>query len=147
MAAPVGLAVDDEFVGVGVESVDGGLGEEWVGHLGEHLAGIPVGGEDRRGASVAFDDDFVDLGGVDGVHRAEREVVDDEHVDAQQFADLAVVAVVQPCGFQPFQQDVGAFEVDAATAADGDVSERGREEGFADPDEFTTNTAKARRTA
>ena len=37
MAAAVGLAVDDEFVGVGVEPIDRGLGEERVGHLGEHL--------------------------------------------------------------------------------------------------------------
>lgn len=93
MASPVGLAVDDEFVGVGVEPVDGGLGEERVGHLGEHLAGIPVRGEDRRRTPVAFDDDLVDLGGVDDVHRPEREVIDDQQVDAEEFADLGVVAV------------------------------------------------------
>jgi len=31
---------------------------------------------------VAFDDDLVDLGGVDAVHRPEGEVIYDEHVDA-----------------------------------------------------------------
>ena len=35
LAVPVGLAFDDEFVGGGGEAVDGGLGEERVGHHGE----------------------------------------------------------------------------------------------------------------
>jgi hypothetical protein len=34
LAAAVGFAVEDEFVGGGLEPVDGGLGEERVGHLG-----------------------------------------------------------------------------------------------------------------
>jgi hypothetical protein len=34
LAAPVGLAFDDEFVGGGDEAVDGGLGEQRVGHHG-----------------------------------------------------------------------------------------------------------------
>ena len=83
---------------------------------------------------MAFDDDFVDLSGVDDVHRSEREVIDDEHVDAQQFADLGVVAVIQPARLQPLQQGVGAFEVDAASASDGDVSERCGKERLSDPD-------------
>ena len=32
LAAPVGLAFDDQFVGGGDEPVDGGLGEQRVGH-------------------------------------------------------------------------------------------------------------------
>ena len=32
---PVGLAVEDEFVGGGLEPVDGGLGEQRVGHQGQ----------------------------------------------------------------------------------------------------------------
>ena len=83
---------------------------------------------------MAFDDDFVDLGGVGGVHCPEGEVVEDEDVHAEQFADFGVVAVVQPGGLQPFEEGVGAFEVDAAPATDGDVSECGREECFADSD-------------
>jgi hypothetical protein len=34
---PVGLAVEHEFVGCGVEPVDGGLGEQGVGHVAEPL--------------------------------------------------------------------------------------------------------------
>jgi hypothetical protein len=32
---PVGLAVEDEFVGGGLEPVDGRLGEQRVGHQGQ----------------------------------------------------------------------------------------------------------------
>ncbi len=83
---------------------------------------------------MAFDDDLVDLGGVDGVHGSESEVIDDEHVGAEQLADLGVVAVVHPGCLQALQQDVSAFEVNAATASASDVSERAGEEGLADPD-------------
>ena len=34
LAAAVGLSFDDEFVGGGDEAVDGGLGEQRVGHHG-----------------------------------------------------------------------------------------------------------------
>ena len=55
---------------------------------------VTIGG----GGAVAFDDELVDVGGVERVERLEREVVDDEQVDAEQFADLGVVAVVEPAG-------------------------------------------------
>ena len=48
----VGLAVEDELVGGGLEPVDGGLGEERVGHLAEPLDRLAVRGDDggrRRG--------------------------------------------------------------------------------------------------
>ena len=73
---PVGLAVEDEFVGGGLESVDRGLGEEWVGHQSEPLDGLAVAGHDRCCAPVSFDDEFVDIGGVDRVEGLEGEVVD-----------------------------------------------------------------------
>ena len=96
LALPVGLAVEDEFVGGGLEPVDRGLGEEGVGHEPEPLDWLPVAGHDRRRSAVPLDDEFVDVGGVDRVHRLESEVIDDEQVDAQQLADLCVVAVVEP---------------------------------------------------
>jgi hypothetical protein len=40
LALPVGLAVEHEFVGGGLEPVDGGLGEEGVGHVAEPLDGF-----------------------------------------------------------------------------------------------------------
>ena len=42
LALPVGLAVEDEFVGRRLQPVDGGLGEEGVGHLCEPLDRLTV---------------------------------------------------------------------------------------------------------
>jgi hypothetical protein len=44
---------------------------------------------------------------------ASAKSVEDEHVDAEELADLAVVAVVEPAGLEPLEHRVGAFEVDA----------------------------------
>jgi hypothetical protein len=95
LAMPVGLAVEHEFVGGGSEPVDGGLGEQRIGHEPEPLERLMVGGGHRRRGSVVFDNEFVDVGGVANVEGLEREVVDDEQVDAQQLAHLDVVAVVE----------------------------------------------------
>jgi hypothetical protein len=59
LAAAVRLSVKDEFVGGGLESVDGGLGEERVGHLGQPFEGFPVGGDHGGGDAMAFDDELV----------------------------------------------------------------------------------------
>jgi len=44
LAAAVGVAFDDELVAGGGEPVDGGLGEQRVGHEREPFAGVAVGG-------------------------------------------------------------------------------------------------------
>ena len=69
-----------------------------------------------------------------GVERLQREVVNDEQVDAEQFAHLGVVAVVEPGGAEPFEEPVAAFEVNGEAAAHGGVTEGGGEEGLADAD-------------
>jgi hypothetical protein len=46
--------------------------------------------------AMALDDQFVDVGGVERIEGGEGEVINDEQVDAEQFADLGVVAVVEP---------------------------------------------------
>ncbi len=122
LAAPVGVSFEDEFVGGGLEPIDGGLGEEWVGHEGDALDRVPVAGHDRRCAAVPLDDELVDLGGVDRVESAEREVIQDEQVNAQKFADFRVVAVVEPGCLEAPEHGVGAFEVDAVAAPDRRVS-------------------------
>jgi hypothetical protein len=92
LALPVGLAVEDEFVGGGLEPVDGGLGEEWVGHEAEPLDGLAVGGDDRGGGAVSFRDEFVDVGGVEGVERLESEVVELSRCrDRSIYADLVTI--------------------------------------------------------
>ena len=59
MTFAVGLAVEDEFVGSGLEAVDCGLGEERVGHQCEPFDRFTVRGGHRGGAAVAFDDELV----------------------------------------------------------------------------------------
>ena len=54
LSLPVALAFDDEFEGSGLQTVDRGLGQQWVGHHGHHLRGLPVGGDDRGRVPVAF---------------------------------------------------------------------------------------------
>lgn len=45
MSAAVGVAFDDEFVGGGLQPVEGGLGELGVGEVSEPLGGFAVGGQ------------------------------------------------------------------------------------------------------
>lgn len=76
----------------------------------------------------------VDVSGVGGAEGLEAKVVDDQHVDAEQFAHLDLVAVVEPGRFESFEEVVSSFEVHAVAAADRGVAERGGQERFADPD-------------
>jgi hypothetical protein len=55
VSLPVGGAFDDEGVCCGGESVDGGLGQEWVAHHGQPFGGFAIRGADGRGFAVAFD--------------------------------------------------------------------------------------------
>jgi len=92
----VGGAFDDEGVGAGGESVDGGLGEQRVAHQGQPLGWFPVRGDDRGCAAVPVDDELVEVVGLGGVERLECEVVEDEQVDTGEFAELGLEGVVQP---------------------------------------------------
>jgi hypothetical protein len=42
MSLAVELAVEDEFVGRGLQPVDGGLGQQCVGHQAEPLDRLPI---------------------------------------------------------------------------------------------------------
>ena len=95
LSVAVAVAFDDEFVGGGLEPVDSGLREERVGHQRDPLDWLTIRGDDRGFVAVSFDDKFVDVAGVVAVEAGEREVVQDEQVDAEEFADFGVVAVVE----------------------------------------------------
>jgi hypothetical protein len=58
----------------GLVPVDGGLGQQRVGHLGEPVDRLPVRGDDGGGA-VALDDEPIDVGGAERVEGLEGEVV------------------------------------------------------------------------
>src|SRR6266516_155718 len=78
LSASVGVAFDDEFVAGADESVDGGLGEEGVGHQGQPLVGFPVGGDHGGCVAVRRDDQAVEVGGLGCVARLQAEIVDDQ---------------------------------------------------------------------
>jgi hypothetical protein len=84
LAAPVGLAFDDEFPGGGLQPVDGGLGEQRLGERGQPFVGRAVGGDDGGRLEVPFDRDLVEVGGLGGVVGLECEVIDDEDVDGDE---------------------------------------------------------------
>ena len=111
------------------------LGEHGVGGHGQPVGGFAVSGEDGGCCSgVAFDDEFVEVGGGRGVQRPEREVVDDEQVQAGQSAEFGVQGVVQPGGAEPGEQSVGAGHLHGVPAADRDVSQRCCQVGLSDAD-------------
>ena len=76
LALPVALALDDEFERGGLQPVERGLGEQWVGHHGQHLRRFPVRGDDGGGLPVAFHDEFVEVAGLLGAERVQGQVVE-----------------------------------------------------------------------
>ena len=130
----VGVAFDDEWVAGGGEPVDGGLCEQRVVHEAEPFIRGPVRGADGGVAAVPGDGQLVEVAGSGLVQWLECEIVDDQQVHGGQAAVLGFGAVVQPGGFEPFEQVVGAGHVDGEAAADGDVAQRGGQVGLADPD-------------
>ena len=83
---------------------------------------------------MPLDDEFVEVVGLGRVEGAECEIVEDEEVDAGEFAHLCLEAVVQPGGAEAGEELVGAGGVDAEAAADPDVSERGGQVRLSDAD-------------
>lgn len=73
--------------------------------------GLPVRADDRGRSTVALDDQLVVVGGIRPVGRLKGEVLNDQHVDAQQLAPPGVVGVVEAAGPQPAQHAVAALEV------------------------------------
>ena len=76
-ASAVGLSFDDELPCRALQSVDGGLGKERVGHDRQPLNRVPVRGEHRGRRVVALDDKLVEIGRLGGIEGLEGEVVDE----------------------------------------------------------------------
>ncbi|MDP9148430.1 MAG: hypothetical protein M3O36_00595 [Myxococcota bacterium] len=109
-AGPVGLTVDDQIVGVVLEPVDRALGEQRVVEGGEPLGRVAIARDDGRYARVTVDEELIDISTLLAGHRLEREVVDDEQVEADH---------------QPYSDFLGIFEgahhpVKAVTVGDPD---------------------------
>jgi len=73
---------------------------------------------------VAFHDQLVEVVGLLEPERVQREIVEDQQLDAVQLAHLLCVGVVEPGRAEPFEQLVGAFDVHRVAAPDRGVSER-----------------------
>jgi len=82
LPSSVARPVQDELVGGGLQPVDRGLRQEGVGHQRELLDRFPVRRGDGGGFAVSFYDEFIDVSGVEAVHRLQREIVEDEQLDA-----------------------------------------------------------------
>src|SRR2546421_87991 len=122
LPAAVALPVEDEFVGGGLEPVDGALGQEGVGHLADPLDRLPVRRDDRGRGPVPLDDEFVDVGGVERVEGLEHEVIEDQQVDPDELAELGVVTVIQPGRPQPLARKAADVVSRRVTSSDSTSS-------------------------
>lgn len=68
------------------ETVQGALGEDGIVEQGDPLVDGAVGGDDGRGASMALDDDLVEVAGLLGIEAPQSEIIDDQEVWCQQAA-------------------------------------------------------------
>jgi hypothetical protein len=132
--APVGLAFDDEFVSGAGEPVDGALGADRIGEGGEPFIGSAVGGDDHGAGAMPLDHDLVDVAAFGEIHGIEREVVDEEQVGGEEFAQFRVIGVVEAGVLEVLEHAVGPQGEDGVAMAAGHVPEGVGEEGLADPD-------------
>jgi hypothetical protein len=72
---PKGPPFQDQLIGGRLETVDGGLGQQGVGHLGDPLDGFAVGGDEGGGAAVPLDHQLIDVCGVQGVEGLQGKIV------------------------------------------------------------------------
>lgn len=69
-----------------------------------------------------------------GIHGIEPEVVEDEQIDAQERAQLGLIAVVEPRMLEGLVQLVGAQRPHRVGAPAGDVAQGVRQKGLAHTD-------------
>ena len=77
-ATAIAFALDDDLVSVVGESVESALSEEGVFEQRDPFLNGTIGSENGGRASVSFQDELIDIGGLEGVHTSEGEVVNDE---------------------------------------------------------------------
>lgn len=96
LAAPVGVALDDDFIGGGLQPVERGLGDLGFGALGQPPGRLAVGGQQRGPGEVALHGDLIEIAGGGGIKawRA-KPVVEDERSTPMRWRNPYFAAVVE----------------------------------------------------
>ncbi len=109
-AFTVGLAVDDELMSAMAEAVQSALAKQRFIEDRHPFLHAAIGGENRRTASVAFNQQIVEIGGRLAGQLAQSEVVDHEKIRINEGAQLAVERVIRTRAGQSLQQLIGFSE-------------------------------------
>ncbi len=120
----VGLAVEDEAVGVVAQPIERCRGEQAI--CGEGLiplGEVEVGGDDGRGRLVALGDEIVQILVCRRSKRFQAEVVDDQERHAGERGELPVVGADRACGVQTRGEACAGGEDDVGALAHGAVAE------------------------
>lgn len=107
---------------------DDGVGEEWI-----PVAGRPVAGNDQR-ASLPLGDEFVEVVGLGRGQLPHGEVVEDEDVGTDEFADPFLPGAVRVAAGQVGEDAAGLGEADVGALPDGEVAEGLGNVGLPDAD-------------
>ena len=124
------LALEDDLVGVVSEAVQGALSQDRILEQGDPLVERPVAGKDRRAASMALENDLVEIPGLLGGEAAQAEVIDDQQRRREQAAQHGLAGVVGARLVELSPHLVGAHEEHALAGPAGGVAEGGGQEGF-----------------
>ena len=133
-ARSIGLAFDDEVVGVRGEAVDSTLSPDGVGECGEPFVGAAVGGNQDTARAVSFDEYLVDIAAFLGIHLVKAEIVDDEEIDGEELTHLWFMGVCEACMSEGFEHVVGGGSDDGVLSGACDVGDGVCEEGLAHTD-------------
>src|SRR2546428_229047 len=126
LAFPVALALDDDLVGVVRKAVDRRLREVGVVEERDPLVDRSIAREDRRRASMPFEDDLVEVARLSRVEAAEPKVVDDEDVGGQQPPQGLVGRVIGARLEEELKEAACAEGKELDGRAAGGVAERAR---------------------
>jgi hypothetical protein len=130
----IGVALDDEVVAVGGESVDGALSPNGVGESGEPFVGPTIGSEDHRARAVSFEEELVGVAAFLWVHGIEAEVIDDKKLGSEKLSELLLVGLEEACLLEGLEHAVGASSEYGVTPTTGEMPECVSQEGLADAD-------------
>jgi hypothetical protein len=81
--------------------------------VASHSSGPRLRGRDDRPGAIALEEEIVEVATLGRVKDVDREIIQDEEINDDEFAQLRVIAVVEARVFWCFQHLVGADGEDA----------------------------------